>query len=141
VLRALYRLVLALGGAAMAAFVVALLEARIVGAGVVLGGAPVAPAFGSLVLDDLGLLFPVAIGVASVVSMASLVLEPDDPKSPVAYVIELRGAPGAGRLRASAALPLGVLAVFAWCLGSAHAARSMLAAGKPAEAGLSVGLA
>lgn len=140
-LRALYRLVLALGGAAAAAFIVALLEARAVSAAVVEAGAPLAPPLGGLVLADLGLLFPVSIGIALVISIASLVLEPGDAKNPTEYFAGLRGGSTVSRLKAAAAVPLGVLATFAWCLGSAHAARSALAVGKPAEAGLTVGLA
>ena len=140
-LRALLRLVLALGGAATAAFLVALLEARVVGTAVVEGGAPVAPALGSLIVADLGILFPVAIGVACAVSIAALVLEPGDPKAPGQYFSVLRKGPVVVRLRAAATAPLAVFATFAWCLGSAHAGRSALAVGQPTEAGLTVGLA
>ena len=139
--RALFRLLLAHGGAVVAAVIVALLEARAVGAAVVEGGAPVAPGLGGLTAADLGLLFPVAIGVAVGVSIASLVLEPGDARGPTEYVASLRGGSPMARSKAAAATPLGVFSAFAWCLGSAHAARSALAAGKPAEAGLTVGLA
>jgi choline-sulfatase len=141
VLRALLRLVLALGGAATAAFLVALLEARVVGTAIVEGGAPVAPPLGSLVVADLGILFPVAIGVACAVALASLVLEPGEARVPGAYFSVLRSGPVVARLRAAATAPLAVFATFAWCLGSAHAGRSALAAGQPTEAGLTVGLA
>jgi hypothetical protein len=140
VLRALLRFVLALGGAATAALVVALLEARATAAALVEGGAPTAPSPGGLIVADVGLLFPIAIGLAVGVSLASLVLEPGEAKRPSEYFAGLRGGPAVSRLRAAAAVPLGVFATFAWCLGSAHAARSALAAGKPAEAGLTVGL-
>jgi len=141
VLRALLRLVLALGGAATAAFVVALLEARVVGAAVVEGGAPEAPPLGSLVFADLGILFPIAAGVACAVALASLVLEPAEAKPPGQYFFTLRKAPVVARLRAAAAAPLVVFATFAWTLGSAHAGRSALAIGQPTEAGLTVALA
>ncbi|MDB4933066.1 MAG: Choline-sulfatase [Labilithrix sp.] len=140
-LRALLRLLLALGGAATAAFLVALLEARVVGSAIVEGGAPVAPPFGALIIADLGVLFPVAFGVASAVAMAALVLEPGDPKAPAEYFAVLRKGPMISRLRAAAAAPLVVFATFAWTLGSAHAGRAALATGRPTEAGLTVGLA
>jgi arylsulfatase A-like enzyme len=141
VLRALLRLLLALGGAATAAFLVALLEARVVGAAVVEGGAPAAPPFGALIVGDLGILFPVAFGVAAAVAIASLVLEPGDPKAPVEYFAVVRKGPMISRLRAAAVAPLAVFATFAWTLGSAYAGRAALAAGTPTEAGLTVGLA
>jgi arylsulfatase A-like enzyme len=46
-----------------------------------------------------------------------------------------------GRLRAAAAAPLVVFAAFSWTVGSAHAARSALATGRPPEAGLTIGVA
>lgn len=140
-LRALLRLVLALGGAATAALLVALLEARAVAAAVVEGGAPVPPPFGSLVIADLGILFPVAMGVATAVAIAALVLEPGEPKPPGQFFRTLRDGPTIARLRIAAAVPLAILATFAWCLASAHAGRSALAVGRPTDAGLTIGLA
>ncbi len=140
-LRALLRLVLALGGAATSAFLVAILEARVVGAAVVEGGAPVAPPLGSLLFTDFGVLFPVALGIAMMVAVASLVLEPGEPKSPAEHLASIRKGGTMSRLRAASAVPLGIFATFAWCLGSAHAGRSALAVGRPTDAGLTVGLA
>ena len=140
-LRALLRLVLALGGAATAALLVAALEARAVGVAVVEGGAPTAPSFGGLIFADLGILFPVAMGVATAVAMAALVLEPGEQRAPGQFFRALRKGPTITRLRVAAAVPLAILATFAWCLASAHAGRSALAVGQPTEAGLSVGLA
>jgi choline-sulfatase len=141
VLRALLRLVLALGGAATAAFLVALLEARVVGTAVIEGGAPAAPPLGALIVADLGILFPVAVGVACAVAIAALVLEPGDAKAPGEYFSGLRKGPVVARLRAAATAPLAIFATFAWCLGSAHAGRAALAIGQPTEAGLTVALA
>jgi len=141
VLRALLRLVLALGGAVTAALLVALLEARAVSAAVVEGGAPVAPSFGGLVVADLGILFPVALGVATAVAIAALVLEPGEQQAPGQFFRTLRKGPNIARLRVAAAVPLAILATFAWTVGSAHAGRAALAVGRPAEAGLTVGLA
>ena len=139
-LRALLRLVLALGGAATAAFVVALLEARAVAAKLVEGGAPEAPPTGALVVADLGVLFPIVIVVAAMVSVGALVLEPGEPKSPGEQLAKFRGGSAIARLRRAAVAPLFVFAGFAWTLGSAHAARSALSLGRPSEAGLTVGL-
>lgn len=140
-LRALLRLVLALGGASAAAVLVALLEARVVAAALVEGGVPVAPSMASVVVADVGILFPVAIGVAVGISIAALVLQPGDPRAPGEYFAAFRGGSSITRLRAAAVAPLAVFATFAWCLGSAYAGRAALAAGRPAEAGLTVGLA
>ena len=121
-LRALLRLVLALGGAATAALLVALLEARAVSAAVVEGGAPVAPPFAGLIFADLGILFPVAMGVAIAVAIAALVLEPGEQKAPGQFFRTLRKGPTIARLRIAAAVPLAILATFAWTVGSAHPA-------------------
>jgi arylsulfatase A-like enzyme len=141
VLRALLRLVLALGGAATAALLVAMLEARAVSTAVVEGGAPVAPSFAGLVFGDLGILFPVAMGVATGVAIAALVLEPGEQTPPGQFFRALRKGPTIARLRIAAAVPLAILATFAWTLGSAHAGRVALSTGQPVEAGLSIGLA
>lgn len=139
--RVLLRLVLALGGAAMSAFLVSLLEARVVAAAVIEGGAPVAPGLGSLLFTDLGVLFPVALGVAMGIAVGSLVLEPGDPKSPAEHLAAIRKGGTMSRLRAASAAPLGIFATFIWCLGTAHAGRSALSVGRPTDAGLTIGLA
>ncbi len=140
-LRALLRYVLALGGAAAAAFIVAILEARAVSVKVVEGGAPEGPPFGGLLFGDLGVLFPVVVAVATGIFVAAFILEPGNPKTPTEHLAKLRGGSALARLRRSAVAPLFVFAGFAWTLGSAHAARSALAIGKPSEAGLTVGVA
>ena len=140
-LRALLRLLLALGGAATSAFLVALLEARVVGTAVVEGGAPEGPPLGSLILADLGILFPVALGIAAMVAIGALVLEPGEAKSPVEHLARLRKGPTISRLRAASVAPLAVFAIFMWTLGTAHAGRAALATGQPSEAGLTIGLA
>ena len=92
-------------------------------------------------LGDLGILFPVAMGVATAVSIAALVLEPGEQQAPGQFFRTLRKGPTIARLRVATAVPLAILAAFAWCLASAHAGRSALAMGQPTEAGLTVGLA
>ncbi|HSO38043.1 MAG TPA: sulfatase-like hydrolase/transferase [Labilithrix sp.] len=140
-LRALLRYVLALGGASAAAVIVALLEARSVSAKAIEGGITQGLPFGGLIAADLGILFPVVAVVATGMFVAAFVLEPGDPKSPTEHLAKLRGGSALARLRRAAVAPLFVFAGFAWTLGSAHAARSALAVGRPAEAGLTVGIA
>ncbi len=125
----------------MSAFLVALLEARAVSAKVIEGGAPEAPPMGGLIVADLGVLFPVVVVVGVMMSVATLVLEPGEPRSPIDYIARLRRGSSGKRLRSAAVAPLVVFVAFAWTLGSAHAARSALSVGKPAEAGLTVGIA
>ncbi|MBS2013419.1 MAG: sulfatase-like hydrolase/transferase [Deltaproteobacteria bacterium] len=139
-IRALLRLVLAAGGAATAALFVAMLEARAAAVGLVEGGVQEAPSLISTMLADLGVLSPVMIAVAMVVAIATLVLEPEEPRSPAELLADFRNGPVVDRLRAAAIAPLVVLAIFVWTLGSAHLGRIALAAGRPAESGLTVGI-
>ena len=140
-LRALLRLVIALGGAAAAAFIVAILEARAVAAKLIEGGASEVPPVGDVVFADLGVLFPMILAVGASVSVAALVLEPGEAKSPIEHVARLRAGSALARLRRAAVAPLAVFAAFGWTVASAHAARSALSIGRPAEAGLTVGIA
>ena len=139
-IRALLRLVLAAGGAAVAAIFVAMLEARAVAVGLVEGGAPEAPGLVTTLLADLGVIMPVMIAVAMMVAIATLVLEPEEPRSPAELIADFRNGPAIERLRSAAVAPLLVVAVFVWTLGSAHLGRIALAAGRPAESGLTVGI-
>jgi arylsulfatase A-like enzyme len=132
--------VLAAGGSAAAAFVVALLEAHAAGAGLVEGGTE-APSFVSLALADLGVLLPVVLAIGGGVGVGALILEPDEPRGPFGALAAMRARPVLDRLRSASAAPLVVLSAFVWCLGSAHVARAALAKGKPAEAGLTIGVA
>ncbi len=139
-IRALLRLVLATGGAATAAIFVAMLETFAAATGVVEGGAPEPPPFLATVLAILGVLSPVVLGIAMMVAIATLVLEPEEPRTPAELVAAYRNGPALERLRAAAVAPLVVVAVFAWTLGSAHLGRLALSAGRPSEAGLTVGI-
>src|SRR3954469_1360910 len=118
-----------------------MLEARAVAAKVIEGGAPEAPPFGGLLLADIGVLFPIVLVVAGLVAVGAFVLEPGDPKSPTQHLAKMRGGSAIARLRRAAVAPLFVFAGFGWTLCSAHAARSALSVGRPAEAGLTVGVA
>lgn len=137
--RALLRLLLALGGAALAAVLVAILEARAVSAGAAEAGAQQLPALSALVITELGLLFPVAVGIGGGVGVLALMLSPDAARSPLATLAVLREGAVLDRLRAAAAVPLAVVAAFAWTVIAAHVGRLSMAAGKPAEAGLTAG--
>src|SRR5262245_26862264 len=109
-----------MGGAAAAAFLVALLEAHGVGAKVIEGGAPEAPPFVGLFMGDLGVLLPILLVVGGAVGVACLVLEPGAPKSPLEHLTKLGHAPPSVRHRRAALAPLLVFTTFAWTLASAH---------------------
>jgi arylsulfatase A-like enzyme len=138
-LRALLRLFLALSGGALAAVLVAFVEARVVSGAV--GATDGAEAsFGSLFANDLGLLAPVIVGVAIGAGILALLVLPDDAMIPLRWLARLRGAADSERSRVAAIAPLVVLSTFGWCLASAHLARVAMGGGKPAEAGLSIGV-
>jgi arylsulfatase A-like enzyme len=138
-LRALLRLLLALGGAAGAALLVAILEARVVSTGAADAGAQQLPPMGALVVSELGLLSPVSFGIGGAIGVLALLLQPKAAESPFRMLAALRNGPALDRLRAATTLPLSILAFFAWCVASAHVARISMGAGKPAEAGLTIG--
>src|SRR4051812_9588096 len=98
-LRALLRLLLALGGAALAALLVTVLEARSVAAGAADTGAQLLPPIGSLVINELGLLSPVALGIGGAMGVLALLLEPQSADRPFQMLSELRGAAVIERLR------------------------------------------
>lgn len=123
----------------MLAFVVAVLEARSVTASLVEGGADVPP-FLSLLLGDIGVLFPVAVFVGCMTGALSFALEPAHVKSPAEHLAELRSGSVVDRLRKASSGPLFIFAAFGWCLASAHVARTALAEGKPQEVGLTLGV-
>jgi choline-sulfatase len=141
VLKPLLRLLLAIGGGSLATLLVALLEARAVAASILESGAPTAPPTWALLLGEMGVLFPAAIGIGGGVGVTAILLDPGEPVSPLERLAALREGPVLDRLRAAATAPILVFITFAWAVGTAHAARSALAAGKPAEAGLTVGIA
>ncbi|MBX3209002.1 MAG: sulfatase-like hydrolase/transferase [Labilithrix sp.] len=138
--RALLRLIHALGGAAVAALFVALLEARVVSTGAAAAGADELPPLGAVILAELGLLSPVAVGIGGAVGVLALLLQPRAAASPLLTLAALRGGAITDRLRAASALPIAIFATFAWCVASAHVARVSMGVGKPAEAGLTIGV-
>ena len=138
--RALLRLLLSLAGAALAALLVAFLEARFVSTGAADAGAQQLPAMSALVMTELGLLFPVALGIGAGIGVLALLLSPERAHNPLTTIAELRAGAVLDRLRAAAALPLAIVATFAWTVLSAHIGRLAMVAEHPAEAGLTVGL-
>jgi choline-sulfatase len=137
-LRAILRLLFALGGAALAALLVALLEARVVAAAALEAGEQALPT-GTLLASELGILFPVALGVGGGVGVLVLILMVQRGRGPLGVLGSLRDGAALDRLRAASAVPIGIFAAFAWCVATAHLARVSMGDGKPAEAGLTVG--
>jgi arylsulfatase A-like enzyme len=140
VLRALLRLLFALGGAALATSLVALLEARGVVSAARDAGDLQLPPFFSLYLGELGILWPVALGVGGGVGVLVVVIQRRPLESPFRALGALREGAIAERSRAAAGLPLAILGAFFWCVGSAHVARAAMGSGKPAEAGLTASI-
>jgi arylsulfatase A-like enzyme len=134
------RILLALGGAAIAALLVASLEARVVLSAASDAGEQALPAFGALVASDLGLLSPVALGVGAAVGALLVLIEPRPGAGPLSALLRVRQGAVLDRLHAAAAVPIAIFAVFAWSVAAAHLARVSMGSGKPAEAGLSVGV-
>ena len=131
------RLLLALGGAAAATLVVALLEARAVESSGAAGGDQL-PAGTAVFSSMLGLLSPVAIGIGGAIGVLVLLLAPRGA-GPLETLTELRDGAVEARLRIAAWVPLVIFAIFGWCVGAAHVARGTMGAGLPGETGLSVG--
>lgn len=138
-LRALLRLVLAIGGAAFASLLVALLEARAVVAGAAETGSAEGLSYGGLVAGDLGLLAPVALFVGGGVGLLLALLQP--AAGPGEVLAGLQARPVPDRARFAAAAPLAVLAFGTWILFVAHVGKLGMASGGAAEAGLTVGVA
>jgi arylsulfatase A-like enzyme len=138
-LRALLRLILALGGAGGAALVVALLEARSVSTGMERAGAQQLPPLAPVVVNELGLLLPLVVGIGGAVGTLSLVLSPRETESPLRTLSRARAGAADERLRVAAAAPLAILAAFGGCVAAAHVARASMGAGTPVEAGLVAG--
>lgn len=137
-LRALLRLLLALGGAAIATLLVAFVEARAVGAAAVEANDQ-APPFGGLFLAELGILSPVALGIGFGVGVLLLVLQPK-PEAGLFHRFQLvRERGGVEKLQVAAAVPVGIFAAFGWTVAAAHLARVSMGAGKVPESGLAVG--
>jgi len=132
------RLAFALFGAALTSVVVALVEARAVRT---MAGASVStPSYLALAGADIGILAPLALGVALFVGVCSIFLAPDRARSPGEYLERLRAEPVLTRSRTAALVPLSIVGAFVWCVASAHLAAGAFAVGTPITAGLDVAL-
>ncbi len=122
------RALLACEGGLVGAALVALVEARAVAArGVTMG---------SVALADWAVLVPVAIGVSAAVALAHVYFEPDELRSPAEIIAAIRAEPVLLRSRTAAMGPLAVAAAFVGLVVLARGARSVLARGHAAGAGL-----
>lgn len=139
-LRALLRFILAIGGAAAATLLVALIEARAVVASAAETGATEGLSFAGLVTGILGLLAPVALFVGAGVGVLLALLQPSPGPGPLQSLAALRMQPVAERARIAAATPLAVLGFGVWVLFTAHVGKLGMAAGGDAESGLTVGI-
>jgi arylsulfatase A-like enzyme len=141
VLRALLRLLLALGGAAIATLLVAFVEARAVVAAAIEANEQVIPPLSGLFLAELGILAPVALAIGGGVGVLLLILQPRPDAGLFARFQVLRERGGVEKLQVAAAVPVGIFAAFGWTVAAANVARVTMGAGKPAESGLAVGAA
>lgn len=131
------RIAVALGGGVGASFFIAAVEARSCAASFPTHGMSATKLFA----DEMGLLAPLALVVAAVVASYDLFLVPGAPKSLREHVAVLRAEPVLTRSRSAAIAPLGVAVFACWAIVSAQLARSILADGGAAEAGIELALA
>ncbi len=126
------RIVFALAGSSFAAFVLALVEARL--ATHELSGAH-APGIGELTLADLGAVAPIALVVGLIITAFSLFLEPKRPVAPTARIAELRAEPVLARTRTAAIALLASGVATVWLVATVQTARDLVGEGAPAAAG------
>ncbi|MBX3230122.1 MAG: sulfatase-like hydrolase/transferase [Labilithrix sp.] len=135
------RLILALGGAAVASLAVAFVETRTVVGVAVDANETNVPPWGGVFVGELGILAPVALAVGGGIGVLLLLLQPTPDSGALARLAVIRERGGHDRVKAAAAVPVGIFAVFGWTVAAAHVARVTMSAGKPAESGLAVGAA
>ena len=126
------RVLLALTGAVFGALVVSLAEAH---STLLLVSESRAPSFLAMVLAELGVLAPVALGVGLAVAAASIFLEPERPLAPSERIAEARSEPVLARSRTAAFAPLACLVATTWLVLTAQMARIALARWAPMAAG------
>lgn len=137
---AIFRLVLAVGGACVGSLVVSFVEAGAVARAAEANAAAAAPV-SALAPLLLGLLLPVAIGVGVGVGGASIVAEPNAMRSPREWLSLLREGAVLDKLRRAAIAPLSVFVAFGSCVGAAHLGLHTLAVGTPRASGWSLAAA
>ncbi len=135
VLGLLRRAALSVGGSALGAVAVAAFEAR--------RAASLdheLPPPGTLFLADLGLLAPLALLIGLLVTLATALFEPGPLRSPREHLRDLRDVGVLARSRSAALVPLAVVAAFTLVVAAAHLGKARLAEGKPADAGILLGV-
>lgn len=130
---AIQRLLFALAGATVGATLVALVEAR---AAAEQGGA----SYARLAVTDAGLLGPLAIAIGVAVFGFGMFLEPAGSRPPTEHLGAWRRLDVLPRSRLAALAPLAALSALGAVTAIAALARSVLANGTPAAAGLLLGL-
>ncbi|MEZ4263005.1 MAG: sulfatase-like hydrolase/transferase [Polyangiaceae bacterium] len=128
-LRIVWRVLLSLSGAALAACLVALVEAR----WVLEEGSAVGLARAAAVV--LGVLALPVVGVGLVAGVGLAWLDPSGPSGPRDWASRARTGSVLDRLRRASSAPAIVLAAFAWTVANAHFARAALSVGSPRAAG------
>jgi arylsulfatase A-like enzyme len=134
------RLLLALGGSAVGVLLVALMEARVVIASASGAQEQQLPGLGALILNELGLLAPIGLGIGASLGVLAILLQPRAADDLFRAFIAYRVGSVSDRARIATIVPIAVFGLFAWTLASAHLARIGMAAGRPAEAGLTIGV-
>jgi hypothetical protein len=92
------------------------------------------------VVADAGVLAPLALVVAVVTLVGSVLLEPEDEPTLLDHVVAIRGKQ-MNRMRAAALAPAFVIIMFVATVGGAHVARHALGAGNSRESGLTMAIA
>ncbi|MDB4934025.1 MAG: Choline-sulfatase, partial [Labilithrix sp.] len=136
--RLIQRALLTVAGAFAGAFLVALLESRMVSQGSS-AASDRTPSMGSILATESGLLFPIALLLASGVFVLALVVEPEGRSTVAEDIAVLRGRRSV-RIRAAALAPLLVMVLFVMTVGAAQFARGALFARAAVESGFTMGL-
>jgi len=133
----LKRLTVALAGGAVAAILVASMEAH---SSFSVGSGANAPHYADLFLADAAVLLPVALFVSAALGVAMSFLEPDRPYSWREHLANLRAQPVLTRSRTAAISPLAIFVGLFWIVLVANLARNLFARGAPLEVGIELAL-
>ncbi|WP_394820659.1 sulfatase-like hydrolase/transferase [Pendulispora albinea] len=134
----LKRLTVALAGGAVAAMLVAAMEAR---ACFSAGSGANAPRYIDLLLADAAVVLPIALLLAAVLGCVMSFLEPDRPYSWREHLATLRAQPVLMRSRTAAIVPLAIFVGLLWIVLVANLARQLFARGAALEVGMELSLA
>ncbi len=128
------RILLAVCGAALSVFLVALVEAQALLSGVRAGGSEERLPLAALLVSELGILAPLALFVGVAVGLALLWLAPRGTSE--LGLLRARRASSETRLTVASVSALGVVGVYAWLIAAAHLGKVSMAMPGLAEAGL-----